>query len=290
MKKLLKIRFNNQKAYYENGKIYTNILPKPIEVLRIYPDGSYLGHYNFIKVYLKKTPKGDYYTNLGGKVIDPLCFVSEKLDAVFCLVSRNANTSVVLSGMYAEGHTDLENYPNEKFLWHDEELNKILKEKGYLKKLSEINHKNYKHHYLIFDDPYKRYIRALNKILVEDSLFKVDEHLKKKGKEKEFIDEMLYFSDLAENDEHFIWERHIGLQDSFMRVCERKYPIWEVIKLKEVGEWWEKTFNSKWLRNNISRDNQKRIKLEDFTSSQREKLDKYLERDVKIWNKFSKEL
>lgn len=286
MKKLLKIRFNNQVAHYEDGKIYSNLLPKPIEVLRIYPDGSYLGHYNYIKVYLKKTPKGDYYTNLGGKVIDPMCFVSEKLDAVFCLVSRNANTSVVLSGMYAEGHTDLENYPNDKFLWHDEELNKILKVKGYLKKLSEIDLKKYKNHYIIVDDPHKRYIRALNKILVEDSLFKVDEHLKKKGKEKEFIDEMLYFSDLAENDEHFIWERHIGLQTSFIRECEKRYPYWNLVKLKGIGEWWEKTFNSKWLRNNISSDKQKRIKLEDFSSKQKEKLDKYLSKDVEMWDKF----
>ena len=51
------------------------------------------------KVYLKKTDKGDYYTNLFGKVIDPYCFVSDTLDAVFCLVSRNANTSIVLSGL-----------------------------------------------------------------------------------------------------------------------------------------------------------------------------------------------
>lgn len=287
MKKCLKIRFNKQEAVLCDGKITTSFLPHPITVDEEFEDGSYLCHYiNNEKVYLKKTDKGDYYTNLFGKVIDPYCFVSDTLDAVFCLVSRNANTSLVLSGLLCEGF-NVEDYPNSKFFWHDSELMKICRSKGYVKKLSEICHRNFKHHYLVIDEPYKRYIRALNRIFIDESLLKVDEEWKQKGKEKEFIDEMLYFSDLIENDEHFIWERHLGLQSTYYEKCLEFYPKWEFVKLSELPQWWEKSFKSKWLKNNVSSPSQRKFTISDFNKDQKEKLDKYLEKDVELWNKNS---
>lgn len=283
MKKLLKIRFDSKEAFYEDGKIYASFLPKPIIVSNEFDDGSYLGYYENKKVYLKKAPQGDYYTNLFGKQIDPFCFVSEELDTVFCLVSRNANTSIVLSALVAEGDVSLSDYPNEKFLWHDEEILSKCKTKGKWKPLSEICVKNYKRRIIVLDDPYKRYIRSLNKILVEPSLLKVDEKLKKVGKEKEFIDEMLYFSDLCENDEHFIWERHLGLQSSYVQKCREK-GTWEVIKLSDLSQWWKDNIGKEMVNNNVSTPQQRRLSLESFDPSQRKKLDDYLSKDVELWN------
>lgn len=274
---------NNKVCYEENGKIYADFLPKPIIVDKTFEDESYLGHYENKKVYLKKTDKGDYYVALFGKEINPLCFVSNKLDTVICLVSRNANTSIVLSGLYAEGFTQLINYPNSKFLWHDKELMTLCHQRGYLKPLKTICHKNFTNHYIVIDEPYKRYIRALNKILVEPSLLKVDEHLKKNGKEKEFIDEMLYYSDLCENDENFLWERHLGLQSTYLTACQSVYNSWDVIKLAELPQQWEQIFKSKWLKNNISNSSQRKLTLNSLNEEQKNKLDSYLLKDIHLW-------
>lgn len=286
MKKLLKLRFNNKDAIFENGKIFTDILPKPIIVDKVFDDESYLCHYvNGEKVYLKKTDRGDYYTNLFGKVIDPYCFISEKLDSIFCLVSRNANTSIVLSALYAGGLIELKNYSNDTFLWHDEKLLNYCHRNGLIKKLSEIkNFKIFKHRYIVFDEPIKRFIRALNKILIDPSLLKVNENLKKKGNEKDFIDEMLYFSNLCENDEHFIWERHLGLQTTYLNDCLNYHKNWEIIKLSELPTWWESSFGSMWLKNNVSNPSQRRLTLESFNEEQKEKMLNYLKKDLDMWS------
>ena len=289
MKKLLKIRFDNKDAYLEDGKIYVDFLPEPIIVDEFMEDGSYLCHYNDALVYFKKSNKGDFYTNLFGKQIDPLCFVSDAMDSVFCLVSRNANTSIVLSGLFAEGLTEVDNYSNDKFLWHDKKLMQICNTNGYITKLSKIVHKNFKNHYLVIDEPKKRFVRTLNKILVEPSLLKVNEDLKEVGKEKEFINEMLTFADLCENDEHFIWERHLGIQSTYYEKCKQFYPEWTFIKLSDLPQWWEKTFNSKWLKNNVSTPEQKRISLSDLDESQMKKLEKLVEKDTELWNKITNE-
>lgn len=283
MKKLLKIRFDDKEAFYEDGRIYAPFLPKAIDVTEEFDDESYLGYYEGKKVYLKKTPKGDYYANLFGKQIDPFCYVSEELDTVFCLVSRNANTSIVLSALVTEGNTEYLSYPNEKFLWHDASILDKCKREGKWKTLSEVCVKNYGKRVIVLDDPYKRYVRSLNKILVEPSLLKVDEKLKKIGKEKDFIDEMLYFSDLCENDEHFIWERHLGLQSSYVDKCVTK-GTWEVVKLSDLFKWWKETFDKEMVNNNVSTPQQRRLTLNSFNESQRKKLDVYLSKDVELWN------
>ena len=284
MKKLLNIRFDKKQCYEEDGKIYVDFLPKTITVDKVMEDGSYLCHYDDKLVYFKKTDKGDYYTNLFGKIIDPFCFVSDELDSVFVLVSRNANTSIVLSGLFAEGHKELENYSNDKFLWHDNNLMMICRLNGYIKPLSEVIHKNFKNHYFVIDEPKRRFIRALNKILIEPSLLKVDEDLKEIGREKEFIDEMLYFGNLCENDEYFIWERHLGLQNTYYEKCKEFYPNWTFIKLSDLPQWWEKTFNSKWLKNNVSSPQQKRLSYDDLNEEQKRKLDDFVKKDTELWN------
>ena len=286
MKKYLKIQNKNQEVYYLDRKIYApSMLPKPIDVIKEYEDGSYLGLYNnSVKVYFKKLLCGEYHITIGGKQINPQCFSSSKLDTVFCLVNRNANTSIILSGLYALGNKEFENYPNDKFLWGDTEVREGMRKNGQLQFINDVNPKFYNKFVMVVDDPLKRYIRALNRLLISPHIPKDKIPTLPKEYVNKYIDEMLEFSDYCENDEHFTWEAHLGLQSSYYDVCTKKKTDVELVKLSDLPQWWEDTYNSKWLRNNVSTSSERIITFDNMTEEQKLKALKYVDKDIK-WYK-----
>ena len=283
MKKYLKIQNKNQEVYYLNGKIYApSMLSKPIDVVKEYKDGSYLCLYNnAVKVYFKKLLCGEYHITIGGKNINPHCFLSSKLDTVFCLVSRNANTSIILSGLYAVGNTEFENYPNDKFLWGDAEVREGMRRNGQLQFINDVNPKFYNKFVMVIDDPLKRYIRALNRLLISPHLPKDKIPTLPKEYVNKYLNDMLEFSDYCENDEHFTWEQHLGLQTSYYDVCKKKTKNIKLVQLSDLPKWWEDTYGSKWLRNNVSTPSEKIITFDNMTEEQKIKALKYVDKDIK---------
>jgi hypothetical protein len=236
---------------------------------------------------LKKTPWGDYYTSLFNKRIDPTCYCSDKLKTIFCLVSRNANTSIILSGMHADGKEGLENYSNEKLVWHDKELIDYCQKYNKLLPLSQVKIENFEKFVIVLDDPIKRYIRTLNKIYNDSSLIYLIGDFKNEENLSRFIDECLYYSVLCERDKDFLWERHLGLQKTYFDKCKEKKVEWEIVKLENLPKWWEETYNSKWLRNNVMGENKKIIVKDKFSQKQWEKMLNYLDKDIKFWKEIN---
>lgn len=274
----IKFRFYNITCDYENGVINHHSFINPIIVKEVLPNGGYIGMQGSVKVYITKTLKDDYYI-YHGKRIRPLCYISDNLDSVFCLVNRNAISSLAVSVAHADGKADLSNY--DKWIWRDNEMMNKIGNEDYMKILQQVKHDKYTNHYIVLDNPYKRFIRSLNKIY-SDKL-EVEKQLSYSNK-SEFIDEALFYADLCENDNNFPWERHLGLQYRFYEECKKCYPNWQIVKFDEIQDWWENTFNSTWIKNNVSSDSQRPITLEDFTNEQRNKLDKLLEPDIRLWN------
>ena len=282
MKKYLKIRGKEQKdTYVEGDKIYTSILKTPIENVKEMEDGSYIGNVGNRYVYLKKTLWGDYYTSLTSKVIVPICLCSEKLDTVFCLVSRNANTSIVLSAMKLEGF-DSDNYSNDSFLWHDDNAMKFCQEKGLVKDLSKVDFSKYSNFVIVLDDPLKRFIRTTYKILRDKKVIPHLNNCKSFDNIDRFLDELIFYTDICENDMNFLWERHVGMQYRYVNACLHYNPTLTIVKLDELPSWWEETYNVKWFKNNVSKN--KPITKESFSKEQWNKVEKVLEKDIGLWN------
>lgn len=279
MKKILKVR-NSFDAIVENGKITTPILPQPINIIEEKSDGSYFGFYNFKPVYFKKTLWGDYYTSLFDKYINPICYCSDKLSTAFCLVSRNANTSIALSALYAEGVVD-ENYSNDDMLWHDKKLMQYMKENHKMIHVKDLDLSKYENFIIVLDEPTKRFVRAANKIFMDDSLIHLVKDFKKEETMERFLDEIIFYADLCENDRYFLWERHLGLQKTLYDICMNKTDKFKVVKLEDLPTWWEETYKSKWLRNNVSKE--RKVTRESFNDKQWEKVLKYLEKDIELW-------
>jgi hypothetical protein len=280
MKKYLKIRDKEDDfAYVEGNKIYTKELPEPIVIIEELEDGSYFGWYNCNDVYFKKTPWGDYYTSILKKNINPLCYCSNELDTVFYLISRNANTSIILSCLYAEG-VDVENYSNEKLLWHDKELMEYCKANDRLKPISDVDFSKFSNHVVVLDDPIKRWIRVVNKIYTDDSLVRFVKEFKNTENMSRFLDEIIYYADACENDYKFLWERHLGLQSTYIDKGAKYNDEWQIVKLEELPKWYENTYGKKWLRNNVAKE--RPISRESFNDEQWEKVLKFLERDFEF--------
>ena len=283
MKKYLKIRDKeDDNAYVEGNKIYTKDLRDPIVIIEEMKDGSYFGWFNFNDVYFKKTPWGDYYTSVFKKTINPLCYCSEKLDTVFYLISRNANTSIILSCLFAEG-VDVENYSNEKLLWHDKELMEYCRKNGRLKPISDVDFRKFSKHVVVLDEPIKRWLRVVNKIYTDDSLVRFVKDFKNKKKMDRFLEEIIYYADLCENDAKFLWERHLGLQSTYLEKGAKYNKDWTFVKLSELPSWWESNCGTKWLRNNVSKE--RPITKESFTKKQWNKVLKFLKKDIELWDK-----
>jgi hypothetical protein len=288
MKKLLKIRDKGTRtAQVKGDKIYTNDLPMPITIIQKMKDGSYFCRYNFQDVYFKKTPWGDYYTSLFKKTINPLCYCSEELDTVFYLISRNANTSIILSCLFAEG-LDVENYSNEKLLWHDAELMEYCKRNKRLRPISDVDFSKFSKHVVVIDEPIRRWIRVINKIFTDDSLIIQTKNFKNKENLNRFLEETLFYADLCENDSKFLWERHLGLQSTYLEQGAKFNTTWEFVNLSELSTWWEQTYNKKWLRNNVSKE--RPITKESYTEEQWNRVLKYLEKDIELWNNYEKNI
>lgn len=283
MRKKLKIQNKNDEVYYQDGKIYApKIVPNPIDVVKEYEDGSYLGLYNnVVKVYFKRFSNGEYHITIGGKKINPHCFCCKKLDTIFCLVSRNANTSILLSGLYAMGKTEFENYPNEKFLWGDSRVREDLRDRRNLQFINDVNPNIYKNFVMVVDDPLKRYIRALNRLIISPHIPKDKIPTVPKDYKDSYVNEMLEFSDYCENDENFTWEAHLGLQTSYLDVCKKKREDIELVQLSDLPNWWEEKYNSKWLRNNVSTPAERIITFDNMTEEQKVKALKYVDKDAK---------
>lgn len=282
MKKILKVR-NSSDAIVENGKITTPILPQPINIIEEKSDGSYFGWYNFNSVYFKKTLWGDYYTSLFDKYINPICYCSDKLSTAFCLVSRNANTSIALSALFAEGVVD-ENYSNDDMLWHDKELMTYMKENNKMIHVKDLDLSKYENFIIVLDEPTKRFVRAANKIFMDDSLIHLVKEFKKEETMERFLDEIIFYADLCENDNYFLWERHLGLQKTVYDICMNKTDKFKVVKLEDLPQWWQETYKSKWLRNNVSKE--RKVTRESFNDEQWKKVLKYLEKDIELWRTF----
>lgn len=286
MKKLLKIRDKGHRTVQVKGdKIYSKDLPMPITIMQKMGDGSYFCRYNFQNVYFKKTPWGDYYTSLFGKTINPFCYCSEELDTVFYLISRNANTSIILSCLFAEG-VNVENYSNEKLLWHDKELMCYCKTHGKLKPISDVDFSKYSKHVVVLDEPTRRWLRVINKIFLDDSLIIQTKDFKNKENLNRFLEETLFYADLCENDSKFLWERHLGLQSTYLEKGAKYNSHWIYVKLSDLPTWWEQTYNKKWLRNNVSKE--RPITKENYTAEQWDKVLKYLHKDIELWNNYEK--
>lgn len=280
MKKYLKIRDKeDDNAYVEGNKIYTKDLHEPIVIVEEMKDGSYFGWFNFNDVYFKKTPWGDYYTSVFKKTINPLCYCSEKLDTVFYLISRNANTSIILSCLFAEG-VDVENYSNEKLLWHDKELMEYCRKNGRLKPISDVDFRKFSKRVVVLDEPIKRWLRVVNKIYTDDSLVRFVKEFKNKKKMDRFLEEIIYYADLCENDTKFLWERHLGLQSTYLEKGAKYNKDWTFVKLSELPSWWESNCGTKWLRNNVSKE--RPITKESFSKKQWNKVLKFLEKDIEL--------
>ena len=279
MKKILKIR-NSPDAVVENGKITTPILPQPINIIKTLEDGSYLGYYNSNSVYFKKTPWGDYYTSLFNKYINPVCYCSDKLSTAFCLISRNANTSIALSALHAEGVVD-ENYSNDTMLWHDKKLMQYMRDNHKMIHVSDLDLSKYENFIIVLDEPTKRFVRVANKIFTDDSLIHLVKDFKKEETMERFLDEIIFYADLCENDRYFLWERHLGLQKTLYDICMNKTDKFKVVKLEDLPQWWEETYKSKWLRNNVSKEH--KVTRESFNDEQWKKVLKYLEKDIELW-------
>jgi hypothetical protein len=277
-------------VFYDGENIIApKIVPNPIKVIETFDDESYLGLYNnAIKVYFKRMLNGEYHITIGEKKINPHCFVSKKLDTVFCLVSRNANTSVILSGLYAVGNKEFENYPNDKFLWGDAEVREVMRKNGQLQFINDVNPKFYNKFVMVIDGPLKRYIRALNRLLISPHLPKDKIPTISKEYVDTYINNMLEFSDYCENDKNFTWEQHLGLQSSYYDVCTKKGKDVELVQLSDLPQWWEHTYNSKWLRNNVSTPSERIITFDNMTDEQKEKTMKFLENDIKWYENNSK--
>lgn len=288
--KQLKIQNKNQTVFYDGENIIApKIVPNPIKVIETFDDESYLGLYNnTVKVYFKRMLNDEYHITIGEKKINPHCFVSTKLNTVFCLVSRNANTSIILSGLYAVGNTKFENYPNDKFLWGDAEVRQEMRRNGQLQFIDSVNPKFYNKFVMVIDDPLKRYIRALNRLLISPHIPKESIPIPPKEFIDNYIDEMLEFSDYCENDKNFTWEQHLGLQSSYYDVCTKKGKDIELVQLSDLPTWWEHTYNSKWLRNNVSTPSERIITFDNMTDEQKEKTMKFLEKDIKWYEEKSK--
>ena len=288
--KQLKIQNKNQTVFYDGENIIApKIVPNPIKVIETFDDESYLGLYNnAVKVYFKRMLNGEYHLTIGGKSINPHCFVSKKLDTVFCLVSRNANTSIILSGLYAVGNTEFENYPNDKFLWGDAEVREVMRKNGQLQFINDVNPKFYNKFVMVIDDPLKRYIRALNRLLISPHAPKDKIPTIPKEYINNYINDMLEFSDYCENDKNFTWEQHLGLQSSYYDVCTKKGKDIELVQLSDLPQWWEHTYNSKWLRNNVSTPSERIITFDNMTDEQKKKTMKFLENDIKWYENNSK--
>ena len=209
--KQLKIQNKKQIAYYDGQNIIApKIVPNPIKVIETFDDESYLGLYNnAIKVYFKKMANGQYHITIGEKKINPHCFVSKELNTVFCLVSRNANTSILLSGLYALGYKNFENYPNDKFLWDDAKIRESMRSSGYIQFIEDVSPNQYNKFVMVIDDPIKRYIRALNRLLISPNLPKNKIYNISINTIHNFINYMLEFSDYCENDKNFTWQPHL---------------------------------------------------------------------------------
>lgn len=287
MRKYLKIRGKNNTTYVEGNKIYTDELHIPIVVIEEMKDGSYFGWFNCNDVYFKKTPWGDYYTSVFKKTINPICYCSEELDTVFYLISRNANTSIILSCLFAEG-LDVENYSNDKLLWHDKELMEYCKDKGRLKNISNVDFSKFSNHVVVLDDPIKRWIRVVNKIYTDDSLICFVKDFKNKKKMDRFLEEIIYYADACENDSKFLWERHLGLQSTYLEKGAKYNSNWTYVKLSDLPTWWEQTYNKKWLRNNVSKE--RPISKSNFTKNQWNKVLKFLEKDIELWKNYEEKI
>ena len=290
MKMELKIQNKNQTVFYDGENIIApKIVPNPIKVIEVFDDGSYLGLYdNTVKVYFKRMLNGEYHITIGGKKINPHCFLSSKLDTAFCLVSRNANTSIILSGLYAVGNTEFENYPNDKFLWADGEVRDGMRRNGQLQFINDVNLKFYDKFVMVIDDPLKRYIRALNRLLISPHVPKDKIPTLSKEYIDNYVNNMLEFSDYCENDKNFTWEQHLGLQSSYYDVCTKKGKDVELVQLSDLPQWWEHTYNSKWLKNNVSNPKERVITFDNMTDEQKEKTMKFLENDIKWYEEKSK--
>lgn len=285
MKTILKVR-NSEDAVFQNGKITTPILPQPITNVKKLYDGSYLGQYKNSIVYFKKTLWGDYYTSLFSKYINPICYCSDKLSTAFCLVSRNANTSIVLSALHAEGAVG-DDYSNDKLLWHDKDIMNYLVENNKMIHVKDLDLSKYQNFIIVLDEPTKRFVRVANKIFTDETLVHLVKDFKKEETMERFLDEIIFYADLCENDKLFLWQRHLGLQKTLYDICMNKTDKFKVVKLEDLPQWWQKTYNTKWLRNNVSK--KRIVTRESFNDEQWEKVLKFLQKDIELWKSVENE-
>lgn len=279
MRKFINIR-NNGQATVNDGKIYTKILPHPLSIKEITKNGSYKCDYNGRYVLFKKTPYGDYYTSLTSKKIRPLCYCSKPLDTVFCLVSRNANTSIVLSCLLREG-LNVVDYPNDKLLWKDNKIMRYCYENKLIIPVQEVDFTKFSNFVMVIDDPIDRFVRVANKVYNDNEVIKELNDYKNDNDLKRFIDELIFYIDSCENDDDFLWERHMGLQYRYVDTCTKYKNDITFITLKDLPDWWKKTYNSKWLRNNVSKV--RKINKNSFTEEQWNKILTIMDKEIKFY-------
>jgi hypothetical protein len=102
------------------------------------------------------------------------------------------------------------------------------------------------------------------------------------------LEETLYYANLCENDSKFLWERHLGLQSTYLEQGAKYNTNWEFVNLSELSSWWEQTYNKKWLRNNVSKE--RPITKESYTEEQWNRVLKYLEKDIELWKNYENKI
>lgn len=231
---------------------------KPLKIIKINENKDILCEEG---LYLKRTFWNEYWASLVKEIHEEILgYASKELDTLFCLISRNGNSSIVSSGLILNEKT--KNIPEQltenDIIWRNKDfINTCIKNE--VNELRKFDVNQYNNRVIVLDNPIDRFLRVINKLLKDDLLATHISRPKNETEYHDFINKCIYYINLCENDDNFMWERHFGFQKTYWDYCNKLHNNWEIVFLSDLPQWFEKKYGFKLLKNNISKETERKI-------------------------------